>query len=170
LVVYESMFGDNRQVAQAIAAGLREQGVAAEAVEVGVAPDVIADDVRLVIGGCPNHAWTMPRPSTRETAALATDEPLVSRGRGMREWLKQVRLPAAVWVAAFDTRSSGAAPVVAMDHASTAIEKRLVKGGGRLLGTAKGFTVIDMKGPLVDGELQRAQAWGRKLARRMLTQ
>ena len=38
MVVYESMFGDNQQVARAIAAGLGESGVAAEAVEVGVAP------------------------------------------------------------------------------------------------------------------------------------
>lgn len=161
------MFGDNRQVAQAIAAGLCDEGVDAQAVEVGVAPDVIAADVALVIGGCPNHAWTMPRPSTRETAALATDEPLVSPGRGMREWLKQVRLPGGVWVAAFDTRSSGAAPVVAMDHASTAIEKRLLKSGGRRIGAAKSFSVVDMKGPLADGELDRAQAWGRKLAHRL---
>ena len=38
VVVYESMFGDNRQVAQAIAAGLEGGGVTAETVEVGIAP------------------------------------------------------------------------------------------------------------------------------------
>jgi flavorubredoxin len=35
VVIYESMFGDNQQVAGAIAEGLTEAGVAAEAVEVG---------------------------------------------------------------------------------------------------------------------------------------
>ena len=48
LVVYESMFGDNRQVAEQVAAGLTESGVAAEAVEVGVAPTAVPDDVDLV--------------------------------------------------------------------------------------------------------------------------
>ena len=167
LVVYESMFGDNREVARAIAAGLVQSGVSADAVEVGQAPDDVAGDVSLVVAGCPNHAWSMPRPSTRETAAMATDQPLVSPGRGIREWLTAVSLPRGVAVAAFDTRSSGAAPVVAMDHASTSIEKRLIKGGGRRLAKPKGYTVVDMKGPLVDGELDRARAWGVQLGRKL---
>jgi hypothetical protein len=161
------MFGDNRQVAEAIADGLVQSGVAAEAVEVGQAPDTVDQDVSLVVAGCPNHAWGMPRPSTRETAALATEDPLVSSGRGIREWLSVVELPEGVAIAAFDTRSSGAAPVVAMDHASTSIEKRLVKGGGRRLTKPEGYTVVDMKGPLVDGEVDRARAWGVRLGEKL---
>lgn len=161
LVVYESMFGDNREVAQAIARGLEQAGVSATAVEVGVAADTV--DADLLVAGCPNHAWSMPRPTTRETAAKATSEPLVSRGRGIREWLAEVRLPRGIKVVAFDTRSSAPGPVVAMDHASTAVEKRLLKLGGQRLAKPKGFTVVDMKGPLVAGELDRAQAWGVEL-------
>lgn len=167
LVVYESMFGDNREVARAIADGLGQSGVVAEAVEVGQAPDQVAGDVSLVVAGCPNHAWSMPRPSTRETAAMATDKPLISAGRGIREWLTGLSLPPGVAVAAFDTRSSGAAPVVAMDHASTSIEKRLIKCGGRRLAKPKGYTVVDMKGPLADGELDRARAWGVRLGEKL---
>ena len=65
VVVYESMFGDNRQVAQAIAAGLGERGVTAETVEVGAAPTVVPAEVDLLVVGAPNHAWSLPRPSTR---------------------------------------------------------------------------------------------------------
>jgi hypothetical protein len=169
LVVYESMFGDNREVAKAIAGGLVAAGVQSVAVEVSQAPDEVAADVSLVVAGCPNHAWSMPRPSTRETAAMATDQPLVSAGRGIREWLSQVRLVEGVAVAAFDTRSSGAAPVVAMDHASTSIEKRLIKRGGRRLAKPTGYSVVDMKGPLVDGELDRARAWGVRLGEKLHT-
>ncbi len=107
LVIYESMFGDNREVARAIASGLSQAGVDAEAVEVGRAPDEVPADVALVVAGCPNHAWSMPRPKTRETAAKATDEPLVSAGRGIREWLSHVSLPKGVAVATFDTRPPG---------------------------------------------------------------
>ncbi len=167
-MVYESMFGDNRDVAQAIAKGLESAGVTATAVEVGVAPDVVGDQISLVVAGCPNHAWSMPRPTTRETAAKATDEPLVSPGRGIREWLGEVRLPRDVKVVAFDTRSSAPGPVVAMDHASSAVEKRLLKLGGKRLAKPQGFTVVDMKGPLADGELDRAQAWGVALAAKLL--
>ncbi len=167
-MVYESMFGDNRDVAQAIARGLEQAGVSASAVEVGVAPDVVGAEISLVVAGCPNHAWTMPRPTTRETAAKATDEPLVSSGRGLREWLTGLRLPPKVKVVAFDTRSSAPGPVVAMDHASNAVEKRLLKLGGERLARAQGFTVVDMKGPLADGELDRAQAWGATLGSDLL--
>lgn len=55
-----------------------------------------------------------------------------------------------------------------MDHASTAVEKRLLKLGGKRLAKPQGFTVVDMKGPLADGELDRAQAWGVALAAKLL--
>jgi len=117
MVVYESMFGDNRQVAEQVAAGLTESGVAAEAVEVGVAPTAVPNDVDLVVVGSPNHAWSMPRPSTRADAATKTADPLVSTGIGVREWLATAALPHGVAVAAYDTRGSHPRSVVAFDHA-----------------------------------------------------
>ncbi|ANH39595.1 hypothetical protein I601_3188 [Nocardioides dokdonensis FR1436] len=57
VVIYESMFGDNQQAARAIAAGLNEAGVAAEAIEVGTAPTAIGSDVDLLVVGSPDHAW-----------------------------------------------------------------------------------------------------------------
>lgn len=159
-MVYESMFGDNRQVAEQVSAGLIESGVAAEAVEVGVAPTSVPSDVELVVVGSPNHAWSMPRPSTRADAATKTDAPLVSTGIGVREWLDAARLPAGVRVAAYDTRGSHPRSVVAFDHASTSIDRSLVRLGGRRLAAAEHFLVVDVTGPLQPGELDRARAWG----------
>jgi hypothetical protein len=164
LVVYESMFGDNRQVAQAIAAGLVEGGITVEAVEVGAAPPGVPPEVDLLIVGAPNHGWSLPRPSTRADAAGKTDEPLVSQGIGVREWLESAVLSAGVRTAAYDTRGSHPKAVVKFDHASTTIEKSLGKLGGTRLSPAEHFLVADMKGPLEPGELDHAAAWGRTLA------
>jgi hypothetical protein len=163
LVIYESMFGDGQEVARAITAGLAEQGVAVEAVEVGHAPTAVAADIDLVVVGSPNHGWGMPRPATREEAATKTDRPIVSQGIGVREWLEEASLPAGVRTAAYDTRGSHPKAVVRFDHASTSIEKALARLGGRPVAPAEKFRVASMTGPLEPGEVERAQAWGRAL-------
>lgn len=164
VVIYESMFGDNQQVARAIAAGLVEAGVAAEAIEVGAAPTTIDHDVDLLVVGSPNHAWSMPRPSSRQDAAKQADGPLVSQGIGVREWLGRAVLTTGLRTVAYDTRGSHPKAVVAMDHASTSIEKGLAKLGGKRLVPAEHFRVADVKGPLEPGEPERAHAWGVALA------
>lgn len=163
-VIYESMFGDNQQVARAIAAGLAEAGVPAEAVEVGTAHAAVPDRIDLLVVGSPNHAWSMPRATTRRSAAEQADGPLVSQGQGVREWLGAAQLPDGVRTAAYDTRGSRPRAVVAMDHASASINKALAKLGGRTLAEPQHFRVVDMKGPLEPGEVERAHAWGVALA------
>ncbi len=163
-LIYESMFGDNQQVALAIAAGLTEAGVTAEAVEVGVAPTVIDPDVDLLVVGSPNHAWSLPRPNTRHSAEAKTDAPLVSQGIGVREWLDRADLRTGLRTVAYDTRGSHPKAVVAMDHASKSIERGLAKLGGTRLVPAEHFRVADMKGPLEPGEPERAHAWGVTMA------
>ena len=164
-VIYESMFGNSQQVAHAIAAGLTEAGVTAEAIEVGVAPTTIGPSIDLVVVGSPNHAWSLPRPSTRQDAAGKADGPLISQGIGVREWLGSAAFHSGLRTVAYDTRGSHPKAVVAMDHASTSIEKGLVKLGGTRLGPAEHFRVADMRGPLEPGEPERAHAWGVTLGR-----
>ncbi len=164
LLIYESMFGDNQQVARAIAAGLVEAGVAGDAVEVGTAPTDVDADVDLLVVGSPNHAWGLPRPNTRQGAAAKTAEPLVSQGIGVREWLDKASLSPGLRTVAYDTRSSRPKIIVAMDHASTNIEKGLTKLGGTRLVSAEHFRVSDILGPLEPGEPERAHAWGVTLA------
>lgn len=169
LVVYESMFGDNRQVAMAIAAGLEASGVTADAVEVGVAPLRVPIGVDLVVAGSPNHAWSMPRAATRQDAATKTDQPLVSQGIGVREWLASAALPPGTRTAAYDTRGTRPKAVVRFDHASTSIDKGLSTLGGRRLADPEHFLVTDTTGPLEPGEVERARAWGTRLGRELPT-
>lgn len=167
LIVYESMFGDNRQVALAIAGGLEKHGISAAAVEVGVAPTEVSAEVDLLVVGSPNHAFGMPREATRADAATKTEEPLVSRGIGVREWLQLATVPSGIHTAAYDTRGSHPKAVVRFDHASSSIEKGLARLGGTRVAPAEHFLVVDITGPLEPGEVERARAWGETLATSM---
>ena len=52
-----------------------------------------------------------------------------------------------------------------LDHASRTEEKLLHKLGATLAAPAEHFFVRDAKGPLVDGEEDRARLWGAALVR-----
>ncbi|MEU4805158.1 hypothetical protein [Actinosynnema sp. NPDC023587] len=98
------MFGNTRAVAETIGAVLAGER-AVDVVEVATAPDVLPEDVDLVVVGAPTHVFGLSRASTRTSAAGRAPGGLVSTGRGVREWLDI--LPAAgsgVLVYAFDTK------------------------------------------------------------------
>jgi hypothetical protein len=48
-------------------------------------------------------------------------------------------------------------------YAARPIANRLRKKGGKLVGSPEGFFVEGMKGPLVEGELERAVNWARQI-------
>ncbi|MGY1607826.1 MULTISPECIES: flavodoxin family protein [unclassified Geodermatophilus] len=164
LVVYESLFGDARTIAQAIAAGLSES-VPADAVAAAEAPAEIGPDVALLVVGGPNHAFGMPRPSTRGSAVSDHGAVVPDTATGLREWLEAVRAPAGgVRAAAFDTRLDGHKVITRMDHASRTEEKLLGRLGAEVVAPAEHFSVAGTTGPLVEGEEERARGWGRSLA------
>ena len=75
VVVYESMYGNTHQIADAIGAGL-EAAFDVRVVPVSHAgPEVIADADLVVVGG-PTHAHGMSRASTRKAAVQAADKPV----------------------------------------------------------------------------------------------
>ncbi|GAA4039028.1 flavodoxin family protein [Nonomuraea soli] len=156
LVIYESMFGNTRLIAEAVA-----EGLGADAVEVGAAPDTVTMDVDLLVVGGPTHAFGMTRPSTRKSAADQATGELVSKGRGLREWLSGVRMDGTV-AAAFDTRVSK--PRLPGSAAKGAV-RRLRRLGVALAAPPESFYVTGTTGPLVEGELERARQWGEALAR-----
>jgi hypothetical protein len=164
LVVYESLFGDARTIAYAIADGLGP-AFSPDVVNAADAPAELPGDVRLLVVGGPNHAFGMPRPSTREGAVKQSGAEIPDTGAGLHEWLESVVAPAGdVAAAAFDTRGSGHPLLTKMDHAARTEEKLLAKLGTRLIAPAEHFFVVDTKGPLVEGEETRARAWGATLA------
>ena len=96
LILYETMFGDSRAVAQSIGAGLGDAwGPAArvEVLEIGAAPVTWDGGVDLLVVGSPNHAFSLPRAQSRKDAAAQTRRDVISSGIGVREWLGMARLP-----------------------------------------------------------------------------
>jgi hypothetical protein len=163
LVVYESVFGDARTIAYAIAEGLTAS-LPADVLPAGEAPADIGPDVGLLVVGGPNHAFGMPRPSTRVGAVEQHGATIPDTGTGLREWLESVRvLTTGLPAAAFDTRSGRPRLLVKIDHASRTEEKLLGRLRATILAPAEHYVVTDTKGPLVEGEEDRARAWGRRL-------
>ncbi|MBB5801174.1 NAD(P)H dehydrogenase (quinone) [Saccharothrix ecbatanensis] len=156
LVVYESMFGNTKAIAEAIG-----QALAADVVEVSDAPDVLPDDVGLVVVGAPTHAFSLSRPATRQSAANQATGDLVSTGRGVREWLDTLApLGHHVTAHAFDTRVKvGWLP----GSAAKAIAKRLRALHFQVPGKPMSFHVGGTPGPLLVGEPARADAWARSI-------
>ena len=163
LVVYESIYGDNRTVAEAVASSLRQQ-MPTDAIAAAEAPRDITDDVSLLVVGGPNHAMSMPRQSTRESVNTGGDVHIENTAFGLHEWLDAVTLPAGLAAAAYDTRLEHPKFLTALDHASRTEEKLLKRHGASLVAPAEHFYVSDAKGPLAPGEEDRARQWGIQLA------
>ena len=85
----------------------------------------------------------------------------IAPGLGLREWIDA--LPAGPHVgraAAFDTRFGY--PLAG--SAARPISRRLCRHGYEIVAKPTGFIVERAKGPLKDGERERAKAWGAGLA------
>lgn len=168
LIVHESLFGTNRKIAEAIAAGFGGTEVAI--VEARTASAIVGADVALLVVGGPNHKAQLPSPSTRAEAAARGDGAPDLADRGLREWLDDLDLarsgqPAAVW----DTRMASPRILDFFDRSRTMIAKRLRRAGARLVDEPHKFYSADGIGALVVGEDERARAWGAELARRLDT-
>lgn len=167
LVIYESMFGNTKHVAEEIAGALAGS-MEVELAEVGVAPTETAG-YRLVVIGGPTHAFGMSRPTTREGAADRTADghaEIISQGIGVREWLDQVVVPPeGTAAAAFDTsaRIAGFRAGSAAKGEAKGLEAR----GFRLLAKPEQFDVGGMEGPLKPGELDNAREWALSLVEKL---
>jgi hypothetical protein len=165
LVVFESMYGNTWQIAEAVGEGLSSR-LPAQVVEVGSAPAEIAEDVQLLVVGAPTHAFGLSRETTRADAAERSGRAVISAGVGMREWLEALSLPRGLAVASFDTHADkrwlpGSAAVVA--------RRQLRRLGGRSVVSPESFYVEGMEGPLAPGEVERARSWGARLAEHVAT-
>jgi hypothetical protein len=170
LVVYESMYGNTRRIAQAIAEGISRH-LAVETIEVSVAPMVIESDVELLVVGGPTHVHGMTTTFTRAQATKQAQAPIVSEGIGLREWLDEVRpIGTSVMACAFDTRIKGAA--ILTGSAAGGFAKKLRAAGFRVLTPGESF-FIATKAPqdeaLLEGEVEHARAWGSEIATQLAT-
>jgi hypothetical protein len=170
LVVYESMYGNTRAVAEAIGRGLAASCEVTVQQSADVDAATLAGVDLLVIGG-PTHTWSMSRPATRNAAAEAAADPasgLVvepgAAGPGIREWLQSLQPPTgqhAMRATAFDTRMH--VPLGLNGGASRGIAKRLRRIGFASATAPQGFYVTKTN-QLIADEIARAESWGRELA------
>jgi hypothetical protein len=175
-IVYESIFGNTREVAESVADGIRAAAPEAEVTCTAVPfadPELAEAD--LLVLGAPTHALGLPSERTRRMWLRRED---VESGRGreghplepgaagpaLRDWLDAVPRRTHGRAAAFDTRldkrlAGGAAP---------RLTRRLSRHGYEVVGGPVGFVVGDMEGPLRSGELDRAERWGAGLVRQLV--
>src|SRR4249919_145715 len=163
LVVYESMYGNTRHIAEAVAEGMRPS-ITTELVHARDAGETDLDDVRLVVVGAPTHERGLSREHTRDSAVLdAGRHPdclldSVSPEPGVREWLYGQPRHHACRGVAFDTGLHH--PSTACGSAARAIQRGLHTAGFLPFGAPHSFVVTGWAGPLAFGEIERAREWG----------
>jgi flavodoxin len=155
MVVYDSVFGNTEQVAQAMGRALGAPGDAEARRVTEVKPEELVGLDVLIVGS-----------PTRKFRPTPTTTQLLKRipARGLK----------GVKVAAFDTRFSiddaNSAILVFIvklfGYAAKPIADRLEKKGGELALPPEGFIVEGTEGPLRDGELERAADWAGRLGER----
>jgi len=163
IVVYESIYGNTRAVAEAVAEGLG----AAAVLPVREAVGRTAEAEILVVGG-PTHMHGLATARSRQMAAAAahedgasTIEPGATEEPGLRGWLRELPQKDGAYAAAFDTRLDKSPWLTGV--AARGIARRLRHHGFEVLST-ESFLVEDSERPLEEGELDRARAWGTQLA------
>jgi hypothetical protein len=166
LVVYESMFGNTKRIALAVAEGIATR-LPVDTIEVGDAPDEIGGDVDLLVVGGPTHVHGMSTARTRESAAERAAGPLVSKRAGIREWLDHARAQVFdIHAAAFDTRINGIA--ILTGSAAKGYVKGLRSAGFRVDWPPQSFLVNSRSEPgedaLLAGQLEEARSWGEAIA------
>ena len=155
LMVVESMFGNTRQVGEAVAAGLTEGGATVQLVGVDDAPAAV-DGIDLLVIGAPTHNRGLSTSATRAQAARSG----ASSVRGVREWLGSATT-VDVPVVVFDTATSHG---WLSGSAAKAAVKLLARRSPSIHAAARTFLVSGTQGPLRSGELEAAHALGRELA------
>ena len=159
IVVYESLWGNTAAVAHAVAEGI---GGGALACSTSEATGAALEGAELIVAGAPVFGFKLSsdrmREAIRANPGKAPGPPDLS-SPALRSWLDA--LPAGSGrCAAFDTQVRGP-----FGSGAPEIAKLLAAAGYVPVGEPAGFVVKGRYGPLKDGELERARAWGAELAR-----
>jgi len=168
IVVYESYWGNTASVAQAIAEGL---GPDARALSTAEATAEALAGVGLIVAGSPIIAFSLPSEKTRNDMAAKPDKKAPSppdlSHPSMRTWLVALPLAgasgqgvAAVRAASFETGFK-----LSPGGAAGKILKMLGEKGYQSVAKKQRFFVKASYGPMKEGELDRAKAWGAELAK-----
>jgi flavodoxin I len=141
LVVYDSVYGNTEKIARAIGEAIAPSGEV-KVLRAGEANPSELTSIELLIVGSPTHGGR-PTPAIQDLLNKVAQASL----KGIN-------------VAAFDTRSQAKLARV-FGNAAGRIAGHLTKKGGVLVVSPEGFLVTGTKGPLKEGELERAAAWAK---------
>ena len=139
LIVYFSKFGNTHRIAETIAASMASNGKV-KTIDFDHFPVNDLDNLDLLGMGCPTHKMNLPE--------------------AVNTILENVPKNALsnIPVVAFDT-SYKMSWLLNQFTASKRLAKKLRKLGGKLVVPPEIFLVSGREGPLVEGELERAQDW-----------
>jgi flavodoxin I len=140
LIVYDSVYGNTEKIARAIAEAITPSGEV-KVLRAGEANPSELASIGLLIVGSPTHGGR-PTPPIQD---FLNKVPKLSQGAN---------------VAAFDTRSTTKLARV-FGYAAGRIARNLKRKGGILIASPEGFFVTGTKGPLKEGELERAAGWAK---------
>jgi len=159
LVVYESSFGNTQRIARTVADALSVEGEVTLLSVDEPLPSLAEFD--LLVIGAPTHVHGLSSRRSRK-GALDQQGRTGDVGMGARGWLERLPLLGRPPVAVFDTRAHK--PELLVGSAAHGIVHRLRRRGYRVVAEPESFFVDGTPGPLEDGELERAEEWGRTLA------
>jgi flavodoxin len=145
LVVYDSLHGNTEKVARSIGDAIAGE---VRVLRSGEVKETDLEALDLLIVGAPTHGGR-PMPATRE----------------FLDGIQKSALD-GVSVAAFDTRLANIWARL-FGFAAPRIARKLKSKGGTLIGSHEGFFVEGGKGPLSEGELERAASWAQELVESM---
>ena len=167
VVVYESMYGNTHVIAERIGEGLAAAYDVAVVAAEHASGDVLRGADLLVVGG-PTHVHGMSSRRSRQGAVEQAAEPdhaaeldPDAEGEGLRDWFHHLPKLTDRRAAAFDTRFGGIAPAFS-GRASKGIARRLRHHDLHLVTEPESF-LVDEDQHLIDGEEDRALAWGSAL-------
>ncbi len=135
LIVYDSRYGHTEKIAQAIG-----EAIGGQVFKVGDVDPNDLEGLDLLIVGSPTHG------------GFPTE--------GINGLLKAPSALEGLQAAVFDTRTKR----TIFGYAAPKMARNAEKNGANLIAPPEGFYVLGMRGPLKDGELERAAAWARDIA------
>ncbi len=152
-LVTESHFGNTAALADALEEGAAAAG--ASVTRLGPDADALPPGADLLVLAAPTHNMGLSRPASRGQAAAQGAAP--GPARGIREWIEAVDLPAGLPVRAIATVTGP------MSGSAAKAAGQLLRRRGVSDFAHTDFVVGGTKGPLRDGELERARALGERL-------
>ncbi|MEJ2549471.1 MAG: flavodoxin family protein [Anaerolineales bacterium] len=153
LVVYDSQFGNTQRVAQAIGEALETSGAVHVLHVADVTPQHF-ENLDTLIAGSPTQRFrpTLPITTFLKSLPAGSLEGVRAAAFDTRLTLEEIE---SHGVLAFFVRIFG--------YAAKPIGRMLSRKGGKMVLPPEGFYVEGMEGPLVEGELERAREWARRI-------